>query len=49
VGEGAARALVERLGPALPLYVLFYRADNATEGKSPKAVAWFETVAGRCS
>jgi hypothetical protein len=47
--EERARALVERLGPALPLYLRFYRADNATEGKSPKAVAWFETVAGCAS
>jgi HD domain len=43
--EERARALVERLGPALPLYLRFFRADNATEGKSPKAVQWFETVA----
>ena len=43
--EARARALVERLGPALPLYTRFFRADNATGGKSPKAVAWFESVA----
>lgn len=45
--EQRARALVERLGPALPLYLGFFRADNATEGKSPKSVAWFESVARR--
>jgi hypothetical protein len=45
--EERARALVQRLGAALPLYVRFFRADNATEGKSPKAVEWFEDVAGR--
>jgi hypothetical protein len=44
--EERARALVERLGPALPLYVRFFRADNATGGKSPKAVKWFESQAG---
>jgi hypothetical protein len=44
-GVARARDLVARLGPALPLYVRFFRADNATEGKSPKAVAWFESVA----
>jgi hypothetical protein len=43
--EQRARALVKRLGPALPLFVRFFRADNATEGKSPKSVAWFESVA----
>jgi hypothetical protein len=42
--EARARALAERLGSALPLYLRFFRADNATEGKSPKAVAWFESV-----
>jgi hypothetical protein len=42
--EGRALALVDRLGPALPLYLRFFRADNATEGKSPKAVEWFEGV-----
>jgi hypothetical protein len=43
--EARARALVERLGPALPLYLRFFRADNATEGKSPESVQWFESVA----
>jgi hypothetical protein len=43
--EGRGRALVKRLGSAVPLYVRFFRADNATEGKSPKAVEWFEGVA----
>jgi HD domain len=45
--ERRARALVRRLGPALPLYLRFFRADNATEGKSPDAVTWFESVASR--
>jgi hypothetical protein len=43
--EERARALVERLGPALPLYLRFIRADNATEGKSPESVEWFEAIA----
>ena len=45
--EVRARELAERLGSALPLFLRFFRADNATEGKSPKAVAWFERIAGR--
>jgi len=47
--EGRARALVRRLGPALPLYLRFFRADNATEGKSPASVQWFESVARKAS
>jgi hypothetical protein len=43
--EERARALIGRLGPALPLYLRFFRADNATKGKSPKAVDWFERLA----
>jgi hypothetical protein len=43
--EQRARKLVERLGPALPLFQRFFRADNATEGKSPDSVEWFESVA----
>jgi hypothetical protein len=42
--EERARALVERLGPALPLFLRFFRADNATAGKSPKSVEWFERI-----
>jgi hypothetical protein len=44
--EERVRALVRRLGPALPLFQRFFRADNATEGKTPKAVEWFESVVG---
>jgi HD domain len=43
--EQRVHALAGRLGPALPLFARFFRADNATEGKSPKSVAWFESVA----
>jgi hypothetical protein len=42
--EERACTLAERLGVALPLYIRFFRADNATEGKSPQAVRWFERV-----
>jgi len=42
--EARARALIDRLGPALPLYLRFFRADNATEGKSPDSVEWFERL-----
>ena len=45
--DARARRLIRRLGPALPLYLRFFRADNATEGKSPKSVEWFERIAGR--
>jgi hypothetical protein len=44
--EERGRALVERLGPAVPLYIRFLRADSATEGKQPGAVGWFEFIAG---
>lgn len=48
--EQRVRALVKRLGPeALPLYKRFFRSDNATDGKSPKSVDWFEAVARRVS
>jgi HD domain len=42
--ERRVRALADRLGAALPLFTRFFRADNATEGKNPKSVAWFESV-----
>jgi hypothetical protein len=45
--ERRARTFVERLGPALPLFLRFFRADNATAGKNPDSVAWFESVARR--
>jgi hypothetical protein len=46
--EERACALAERLGGALPLYLRFFRADNATEGKSPQAVRWFERAVRGC-
>jgi hypothetical protein len=45
--EARARALARRLAPALPLFLRFYRADNATAGKTPESVAWFESVVRR--
>ena len=45
--EARARALAERLGADLPLFLRFFRADNATEGKSPASVAWFERAVAR--
>ena len=41
-----ATALIERLGAALPLYLAFYRCDNATEGKQPDCFAWFQQLCG---
>lgn len=37
-----ARALAQRLGPTLQLYLKFFRTDNGTRGKSRDAVEWFE-------
>jgi hypothetical protein len=42
--EQRARDLATRLGPALPLYLRFFRADNDTDGKSPSPVRWFEQL-----
>ena len=40
--EERVKALVRRLGPALPLYAKFFRADNATGDKDRRSVEWFE-------
>ncbi|HKP18233.1 MAG TPA: HD domain-containing protein [Gaiellaceae bacterium] len=45
--EARIEALVERLGPAVPLYAKFFRADNATGDKSPQSVEWFEALVRR--
>lgn len=42
--EERARRLIDRLGPSLPLYCRFYRADNATGSKSREPVEWFERL-----
>lgn len=48
-GKARTRAerLIERLGPALPFYLRFYRADNASGDKVPEPLRWFEELAGR--
>ncbi len=43
--EHKARALVERLGDRLPLFLAFYRADNETDSKTQEPLRWFERVA----
>jgi hypothetical protein len=40
-----ATTLIERLGSRLPLYIAFYRADNAAGDKSPEQIPWFEGIA----
>jgi hypothetical protein len=40
--EARAGRLVARLGPLLPLYVRFFRADNQTPSKDRAPLAWFE-------
>ncbi len=44
--KAAARAktLINRLGPAIQLYVTFFRCDNATGDKTPEPVIWFENL-----
>lgn len=42
--EARAFRLIDRLGPALPLYLRFYRADNATGAKDPTPLSWFEEL-----
>ena len=43
--ERRARELRERLGEHLPLFLAFYRADNATGTKSDDDLRWFEATA----
>lgn len=43
--EGRAHRLIARLGPRLPLYLQFYRADNATGDKVAEPLQWFERLA----
>jgi len=40
--EARADRLVVRLGPLLPLYIRFFRADNQTPSKDLAPLAWFE-------
>jgi hypothetical protein len=43
--EGRVRNLLERLGPRLPLYLQFFRADNRTDSKRQEPLEWFERLA----
>lgn len=45
--EAGTRALLERLGPRLPLYQLFYRADNESGNKAAEPLDWFDEFCGR--
>jgi hypothetical protein len=45
--EARARRLIERLGDALPFYLRFYRADNATGSKNQAPLEWFEELITR--
>lgn len=45
--EARAKRLIERLGDRLPLFLAFYRCDNATGDKSPRDREWFEALAQR--
>lgn len=42
---GRARNLIDRLGPRLPLYLQFFRADNRTDSKRQEPLEWFEDLA----
>jgi len=42
--EARARELIRRLGGRLELYLVFYRADNATGDKRPESRCWFECL-----
>lgn len=43
--EARARRLIERLGPDLPDYLVFFRCDNETGTKAPASYRWFERLA----
>lgn len=45
--QARAARLIERLGSRLPLYLAFYRADNAAGDKRAEPLAWFERLASR--
>jgi hypothetical protein len=45
--EARAERLIDRLGEALPFYVRFYRADNATGSKNQAPLEWFEQLLSR--
>ena len=45
--EARAQRLLERLGPELDDYLMFFRCDNATGSKSPASLVWFDEFAHR--
>lgn len=45
--EARADQLIVRLGSRLPLYLAFYRADNAAGDKLAEPLAWFERLASQ--
>ena len=45
--EARAQRLLERLGDRLPLFMAFYRADNASGDKDPEPMRWFDELAAR--
>lgn len=45
--EERARALLQRLGGELELYLAFYACDNATGDKSQEPLEWFRKIAER--
>jgi hypothetical protein len=47
--DARATRLIERLGGRFPLYMAFYRADNAAGDKSPEQLTWFEALSRRVS
>jgi len=45
--EARADQLIVRLGSRLPLYLAFYRSDNASGDKRAEPLAWFERLASQ--
>lgn len=45
--KARAERLIERLGEALPFYVRFYHADNATGSKHQAPLDWFDQLVSR--
>jgi len=43
--ERRAKALIQRLGPTLPLYLAFFDCDNLTGDKDQAPVTWFRQLA----
>jgi hypothetical protein len=45
--EARAQRLLDRLGPELDDYLVFFRCDNETGSKAPDSLVWFEEFARR--